>query len=129
MDTGLRAIYSPREKRTKVHVKFINRILKKKKTNWIKIRFLSDVTEGKANMTNQSSDTPNKDFLKELSARDFLKIGMDEIAYVKRISVRGLDDHAFAIHAADGTQLSVLNSMDMAVATLEHNDLMCVTVH
>lgn len=76
--------------------------------------------------------TPEGDvrgFLKNLSARDFLRIGMDEIAYVRTVSLTGVAKPAFAVYAADGTQLSVLDSMDMAMATLRHNDLLPITVH
>jgi len=81
---------------------------------------------------NNSHEHSVRDFLKGLSSRDFLKIGVNEVAYVRPMSLR-VDDHkekqAFAIYAADGTQLSVLDSMDMAIATLRHNDLVAVTLH
>jgi hypothetical protein len=75
-----------------------------------------------------------RDFLKGLSAHDFLRIGMDEIAYVRSVSLKGpsevgADKEAYAVYAADGTQLSVLDSMDMAMATMRHNDLLPVTLH
>lgn len=70
-----------------------------------------------------------REFLKGLSSRDFLRIGMDEIAYVRTIPLPGQTKTAVAIYAADGTQLSVLDTMDMAMATLRHNDLMAVTLH
>jgi len=79
-------------------------------------------------MTN-SHEASVRNFLKGLSARDFLRIGMDEIAYVRSISLTGASKEAFAVYAADGTQLSVLDSMDMAMATLRHNDLVPVTLH
>lgn len=79
---------------------------------------------------NDSQQASNvRDFLKGLSARDFLKIGMDEVAYVRPLTLSGEQKSAFAIYAADGTQLSVLDSMDMAMATLRHNDLLPVTLH
>ena len=78
---------------------------------------------------NTTPDSDVRGFLKNLSARDFLRIGMDEIAYVRTISLKGQARTAFAIYAADGTQLSVLDSMDMAMATLRHNDLLPITVH
>lgn len=74
-----------------------------------------------------------RDFLKGLSSHDFLRIGVNEIAYVRPLSVTdardGDEKQAFAVYAADGTQLSVLDSMDMAMATLRHNDLTRVTLH
>lgn len=70
-----------------------------------------------------------REMLKALSSRDFLKIGMDEIAYVRSIETSGVAKPAYAVYAADGTQLSVLDSMDMAMATMRHNDLLPVTLH
>jgi len=78
---------------------------------------------------NNSHEASVRSFLKGLSTRDFLKIGVDEVAYVRTISLQGAGKEAFAIYAADGTQLSVLDSMDMAMATLRHNDLLPVTLH
>lgn len=72
-----------------------------------------------------------RDFLKGLSTNDFLRIGMNEIAYVRPFALADDVDakQAFAVYAADGTQLSVLDTMDMAMATLRHNDLVPVTLH
>ena len=64
-----------------------------------------------------------------LTSKDFLKIGMDEIAYVRPLVIRGAAKPAYGVYAADGTQLSVLDSMDMAIATMRHNDLLPVTLH
>lgn len=81
-------------------------------------------------MNNDSTQNDVRALLKALSPRDFLRVGIDEIAYVRTVSLTGDDDkEAFAIYAADGTQLSVLDSMDMAIATLRHNDLVPVTLH
>ncbi len=81
---------------------------------------------------NNSQENNVRDFLKGLSTNDFLRIGMNEIAYVRPFAVTGGNSdekQAFAVYAADGTQLSVLDSMDMAMATLRHNDLIPVTLH
>jgi hypothetical protein len=80
-------------------------------------------------MNNNLPEGAVREFLKGLSSRDFLRIGMDEIAYVRTIPVPGEAKTAVAIYAADGTQLSVLDSMDMAMATLRHNDLVPVKLH
>lgn len=79
---------------------------------------------------NNNSPEQVRDLLKGLSARDFLRIGIHEIAYVRPITLSvGDAKEAYAIYAADGTQISVLDSMDMAMATLRHNDLVPVTLH
>ena len=80
-------------------------------------------------MNSNLPDSDVRDLLKGLSTRDFLKIGMHEIAYVRSIPLPGQTKEAFAVYAADGTQLSVLETMDMAIATLRHNDLVPVTLH
>jgi hypothetical protein len=82
-------------------------------------------------MNNNPTENSVREFLRGLSTRDFLRIGMDEIAYVRAVNVAATGDRqrAFAIYAADGTQLSVLDTMDMAMATLRHNDLVPVTLH
>ncbi|PZQ46802.1 MAG: hypothetical protein DI551_04435 [Micavibrio aeruginosavorus] len=82
-----------------------------------------------ADMNNNPSEASVRNFLKGLSTRDFLRIGMDEIAYVRSLPIAGQTKNAYAIYAADGTQLSVLDSMDMAIATLRHHDLLPVTLH
>ncbi len=79
-------------------------------------------------MNNNPGENPVREFLKGLSSRDFLRIGVDEIAYVRPLAVGDESKEAFAIYAADGTQLSVLDTMDMAMATLRHNDLVAVTL-
>lgn len=78
---------------------------------------------------NDSHENTVRTMLAGLSPRDFLKIGMDEIAYVRPLSVRGVAKPVYGVYAADGTQLSVLDSMDMAIATMRHNDLLPVTLH
>lgn len=77
---------------------------------------------------NDTTQTDVRMMLKALSRQDFLRIGMDEVAYIRTFKPTG-NDEAFGVYAADGTQLSVLASMDMAIATLRHNDLMPVTLH
>lgn len=79
-------------------------------------------------MNDISNQDGLRDMLRALSSQDFLKVGMNEIAYVRPVQ---LSNHksAFGVYAADGTQLSLLDSMDMAVATLRHNDLIPVTLH
>lgn len=79
-------------------------------------------------MNNDAIENNVRSLLKGLSSGDFLKIGMNEIAYIRPLD--SLADHTvFAVHAADGTQLSILDTMDMAMATLRHNDLVPVTLH
>ena len=68
------------------------------------------------------------DFLKNLSPQDFLNIGMDQVAYIKELPLSPNEDQTFSVHAAVGTQLSVMNSYDTAIASVKINDLHPVTV-
>ncbi|MGQ0527352.1 MAG: DUF1150 family protein [Alphaproteobacteria bacterium] len=65
--------------------------------------------------------------LKRLSTQDFLNFGVQEIAYIRAVHIK--DKRAFAIHAADGTPLSVMDTLDTALMAVRHNDLEPVTVH
>ncbi len=78
---------------------------------------------------NFSNENEVRALLKGLSPRDFLKIGMNEIAYVRAVKLEGITSPAFGVYAADGTQISLLESKDMAMETLRHNDLLPVTLH
>ncbi len=73
--------------------------------------------------------TKESDILRHLSPKEFLGVGMNQIAYIRSIPASG-DDAVFSIHAADGTQLSVVPSYRDAVLEVKASyDLMPVTVH
>jgi hypothetical protein len=65
--------------------------------------------------------------LRHISPQEFATLGMQAVAYIKRVSVN--DTVAFAIHAADGTQLALLPDRDTAFATVRQNDIEPVSVH
>ncbi len=65
--------------------------------------------------------------LRQISPQEFATLGMQAMAYVKRVTVN--DTVAFAIHAADGTQLALLPDRDSAFATVRQNDIEPVSVH
>ncbi len=69
------------------------------------------------------------DFLKNLTSQDFLNIGLDQVAYIKELPVIGNENRSFSIHAADGSQISLMNSYDKALASVRIKDLHAVTVH
>lgn len=71
--------------------------------------------------------TDQNTLLKKLSPRDFLNFGMHNVAYIRQVSVD--NKRAYAVHAADGTPLTVMDTMDSAVIVVRHNDLEPVTVH
>ncbi|HEX6839892.1 MAG TPA: DUF1150 family protein [Stellaceae bacterium] len=65
--------------------------------------------------------------LRQISAQEFALLGMQDVAYVRRVIVN--DEAGFAIHAADGTEVAILPSRDLAFATLRQHDLEPVSVH
>lgn len=62
-----------------------------------------------------------------LSPQDLMSLGMEQVAYVKPIEIEGVG--AFAVHAADGTQIAIMKSRDSAVAAILHNDLEAISLH
>ena len=67
------------------------------------------------------------DKLRHISPQEFAALGMPGIAYVKRVILN--DAVAFAIHAADGTQLALLPDRDTAFATVRQNEIEPLSVH
>ncbi len=62
-----------------------------------------------------------------MSASDFAAYGVQQIAYVKPVEVEGKP--GFAVHAADGTPLTMLPDRDVAFAVVRQNDLEPVSTH
>jgi hypothetical protein len=62
-----------------------------------------------------------------MSSRELALFGMQDLAYVKQVLVDGVS--AFAVHAADGTQITVLPDREIALATLRQHDLEPLSVH
>lgn len=65
--------------------------------------------------------------LRLISPKEFALLGVQDVAYVRRVMVNG--SAAFAVHAADGTEIAVLPDRDIAFATLRQHDLEPVSVH
>ena len=65
--------------------------------------------------------------LRQISAQEFALLGMQDMAYIRRVVVN--DEAGFALHAADGTEVAVLPSRDLAFATVRQHDLEPVSVH
>ena len=65
--------------------------------------------------------------VRQISTREFALLGMQDLAYVKPVIVNGVT--AFAVHAADGTQVAVLPDREIAVATVRQHDLEPLSVH
>lgn len=67
------------------------------------------------------------DLLKNISSQDFLDLGVHDVAYIRPIDQDGKTH--YAIHAADGTPLSVMEDENSALGTIFQNDLEAVTLH
>lgn len=65
--------------------------------------------------------------VRQLSERELGLLGMEDVAYVKRVVVDGAD--AFAVHAADGTQIAVLPNRALAFAVVRQHNMEPVSVH
>jgi hypothetical protein len=64
---------------------------------------------------------------KQLPTQEFVTLGMQNLAYIKAVTV---NDHiAFAIHAADGTPMAVLDDRNVAHAAVRQHDLEPLSVH
>ena len=62
-----------------------------------------------------------------LSSQDFAAFGVDLLAYVKPVTLEG--NPGFAIHAADGTPLTVVVGRAAAFATVRRHEMEPVSVH
>lgn len=65
--------------------------------------------------------------LRTISPKDFAVMGMDDIAYVKPIRVKGGTAHA--VHAADGARIGVFDDRELAFAVVLQHDLEPVSAH
>ncbi len=76
-----------------------------------------------------SRDLPSKnnDLKKSISRQDFNSFGLEDMAYVKTVDVEGQKLHA--VHAADGTPLTVINTRDLAFATVRQHEMEPLSVH
>lgn len=67
------------------------------------------------------------EWTKAMSARELAMLGMQDLAYIKHIVVDG--GSGYAVHAADGTHIAVLDDRDVAFATVRQHGLEPVSVH
>jgi hypothetical protein len=65
--------------------------------------------------------------LRYITPKEFALLGMQDIAYIKRVALE--QGSGFAIHAADGTQVALLADRELAFATVRQHDLEPVSVH
>jgi hypothetical protein len=65
--------------------------------------------------------------IRQLSASDLAALGVQDIAFVKPIVVN--DETAYAVHAADGTQMALMTDREIAFAAIRQHGLEPVSVH
>ncbi len=65
--------------------------------------------------------------LRALSPTDFASLGLSDLAYIKPVPLDGRT--AYAIHAADGTQMAVVNDRALAFMAVRQHDLEAVDIH
>ncbi len=65
--------------------------------------------------------------IRKLSSTDLGKLGVSQLAYVKPVLVDGTQ--AFAIHAADGTQMAVAEDQMTAMAAIVQHEMVAALVH
>jgi hypothetical protein len=65
--------------------------------------------------------------LRDRSPQGFARFGIEKFVYMKRVVVDGAP--AYALHAADGTELLQTPESETALAIARENDLEAVSVH
>lgn len=65
--------------------------------------------------------------MRRISPTEFAHLGMQDVAYIRAVVVN--DEPGFAIYAADGTQVAVMSSREVAVATVRQHELEPLSVH
>jgi hypothetical protein len=65
--------------------------------------------------------------LKHLSPQDWTDFGVNDVAYMKRVTLEGLP--RYSIHAANGQPLAVMDTCEVAKAAIRQNELEPLSVH
>jgi len=69
----------------------------------------------------------NTELLKPVDSGDLAQLGLNFVAYVRPVTVE--DEEVFAICAADGTQMGLAPSRDIAFAAIRQHELEPLSVH
>lgn len=77
--------------------------------------------------TDEKGETLPEVFTREFTNKEFLKFGMEEMAYVRPVQIDGMT--AYAVHGADGTPLTVQKTHDEAAVIISQNGMEASTVH
>ena len=65
--------------------------------------------------------------VRDLSPQDFLLLGINDLAYVKKD--RAEDKDIYLVFSADGTQIAALADREVAFAAIRQNGLEPLSVH
>jgi hypothetical protein len=65
--------------------------------------------------------------MRQLSPRELGMLGMEDVAYIKPIVQDGVA--AFAVCAADGTQMAVIADRNLAFVVVRQHDMEPLSVH
>ena len=65
--------------------------------------------------------------IRHLSPQQLAGLGVSQIAYVRPVMMNGA--RAFAIHAADGTQMAVADAQDVAIAAIRQHEMLPTMLH
>jgi hypothetical protein len=65
--------------------------------------------------------------IRHLSVHDLTVLGVQDVAFVKSITIN--DETAYAVHAADGTQMALMTDREVAFAAIRQHGLEPVSVH
>ncbi len=76
--------------------------------------------------SSSDNSTPGQRF-RQISAIDLVSLGLEYVAFVKPVAIDG--KKAYAIYAADGSQLGLAPGREAAFAAVLQNDLEPVSVH
>ena len=69
----------------------------------------------------------NAENIRQISPQGLSGLGVSDLAYVKPVETDG--QRLFAVHAADGTEIAVVPTRDVAIAMIRRHDLEPVSVH
>ena len=72
-------------------------------------------------------DTTTNNPTTPLTTQDFASLGLGQIAYIRTVSVNGQE--GYAVHAADGTPLTVLANREAAMGVIVQNDMEPLSAH
>ena len=68
----------------------------------------------------------NEHYLRAISQREFQALGNGHVVYIKPVTI--MNRQAYALHAADGTAITLTDSSEAAWALALQNDLDPVTL-